>query len=891
VILALIAAGQRGVQVRDVVTLVVEVAFALVFCHALVAYVRGRDPLQRDVMLVFTAMATIFGLEVWRRVLGPPPAWLGGISSVLLLAQPYLTLRLVAQLRSVARPLRLAALIGFGVTGLPFALGRPMPPVVVLAAVAVFVAVETVAAGFLYREARRRSGSPRIRLMAAAAGTAAFAVAILAAGAGAAGPRAAAVAGDVALAVALASGVAYLVAFVPPRWLRQTWSTSAAYTMVTSLLEAPAGESPERIWQRYADTVCAVTASDTAVVLLGHPSDGIFEVAASPQPASADVAYPCRQLDMLLAAPQPVAVPGGSAPELAVALAARVGACYVRAVPLGLRSGGYGALVLLNTHRRLFPGDDVVLLGQLGAQAGLIAERGALLAEHERLNNDLAASVDALSMASKAKSDFLANMSHELRTPLNAILGFSELMDTPDGDPHAETVVPLEWIRHIRRSGRHLLDLISDILDLAKVEAGRIELKPEPLPLPATITDVVTTLRAVSDRKRLQITTDVPALTVTADRIRLRQILDNLLSNAIKFTPEDGRIHLSADHTDTEVRITVTDTGVGITADDHAKVFEEFAQVGDPTARQAGTGLGLTLTRRLVEAHGGLIELQSQPGQGSAFTVCLPGGTASTTTRTSRPADRPPQPGAVLIIEDDPAAAALLRTHLTDIGYPVDIAPTGQQGLDYARQHQPRAILLDLILPDLDGWQVLREIRTDPTIHNIPVIITTVVDDHNIGVPLGAVDYLIKPVNPEVLIAILNRHAVLPTPGKTTTALAIDDDPATLDLLTATLARHGTHTHTAATGSAGLALARQHPYDLIICDLLLPDTDGFAVIAALHTDPASTAIPILVLTGADLTDSDRDRLAAHVLDIVGKDTHTHDRLSDWLDRLHHHAPA
>jgi CheY-like chemotaxis protein len=233
----------------------------------------------------------------------------------------------------------------------------------------------------------------------------------------------------------------------------------------------------------------------------------------------------------------------------------------------------------------------------------------------------------------------------------------------------------------------------------------------------------------------------------------------------------------------------------------------------------------------------------------------------------------------------------LLRTHLTGIGYPVDIAATGQQGLDYARRHRPRAILLDLILPDTDGWQILREIRADQATHDIPVIITTVVDDHNIGAPLGAVDYLTKPVNPEVLIAILARHAVLPPPGTTATALAIDDDPATLDLITATLAHHGTHTHTAATGSAGLALARQRHYDLIICDLLLPDTDGFAVIAALHTDPANTAIPILVLTGIDLTDSDRHRLAGHVLDIVGKDANTRDRLGDWLNRLHHRTPA
>jgi signal transduction histidine kinase len=629
---------------RDVATLVVEVAFALLFIHALVTYLRHRDPLQRDVMLVFTAMAMIFGLEVWRRTLGPPPAGLAGVSTVLLLAQPYLTLRLAAQLRPVARLLRIAALAGFLLTALPFASGRVMPPALVLAAVAVFVVVELVAAGFLYREGRRRSGSPRIRLMAAAAGTAAFGVAILAAGAGTAGPRAEALAADVALTVALASGLGYLVAFVPPGWLRRSWSTSAAYTVLSNLLQAPAGEPPERIWQRYADSVCQVTASDAAVILLGDPVDGVCEVAAARAPANPDIAYPSQAVQALLAAAQPIATRHGpDLPDVAMALAHRIGGRYVRAVPLGLRSGGYGALVVLNTHRRLFSGDDVALLGRLGAQAGMIAERSALLAEQERLNNDLAASVDALSLAGKAKSDFLANMSHELRTPLNAILGFSELMDAPGDDPHAHTTVPVEFVRHIRGSGRHLLDLVNDILDLAKVEAGRIDLKLEPLPLPATTTDIVTTLRSVSDRKGLQISTDVPAITVTADRIRLRQILDNLLSNAIKFTPHGGSIHLSAEQTDTEIRITVADTGVGIAAAEQSKVFDEFAQVGDPNARRAGTGLGLTLTRRLAEAHGGHIELQSELGHGTQFTVCLPQSSHDAAASIATQA-APPQP-------------------------------------------------------------------------------------------------------------------------------------------------------------------------------------------------------------------------------------------------------
>ncbi len=592
--------------VRDVVTLVVEVCFAVVFGQALAAYLRRRDALQRDVMWVFTAMAVIFALDVWRRVAGPPPTWVSGASAVLLLAQPFLTLRMVARLRPVPVWLRRGALGGYVITAGPFITGATMPAPLVLAAVAVFVTVETAAAGFLYTEARRRSGSPRVRLRAAAAGTATFALAILASGAGAAGGRhAAVVAGGVALVVALVSASAYLVAFVPPRWLRRSWSTAAAYALTRRLLHAPAGEGPEQIWQRYADAVCDVAGVDFALVLLEAPGVGVREAAAARMDCRPDTGYEPEDLARLLATPSPMTTspPARGVPPLAVGLAARVRARYVTAVPLGVDSRDRGALVVLNIHRRLFAADDVTVLGELGEQANLLAQRGGMLAEHERLNTELAASVDALSLAGKAKSDFLASMSHELRTPLNAIIGFSDLMDPDDADPgEQQRLVPAEWVRHIRTSGRHLLNLNNDILDLAKVEAGRIGLKPEPLPLPTTIAEVVTTLRPVSERKRLHISTDVPAITVHADRIRLRQVPDNLLSNAIKFTPEGGSVHLSATRTDTEVRITVADTGVGIAPEDQKTVFDEFTQVGDPAARQAGTGLGLTLTRRLVEA-------------------------------------------------------------------------------------------------------------------------------------------------------------------------------------------------------------------------------------------------------------------------------------------------
>jgi signal transduction histidine kinase/CheY-like chemotaxis protein len=870
-----------------VITLIIELCFVAVFVEALVAYFRRRDGLQRDVVLVFVAMAVVFVLDLWQKIAGQPPAVVRGLSAVLLLAQPYLTLRLVTRLRPVPRWLRWSALLGVAGTAAPFALGRPLPTPMVLAAVGVFVAVEAIAAGFLASEARQRSGSPRVRLALAAAATAAFAVAILAAGAGTAGGNT--VTNTIARGLALASGVAYLLAFAPPRWLRRSWSASAGYAVTRRLLRAPPGESMAATWQRYAATVREVAGADAAVVLLEREGR-VREVTFMPTRAGAGqhgggLDYPSEALDAMLAAPQPVALGRGGGPDLATALAARVGACFVSAVPLGLPGGLRGALVLLNTHRRLFSDDDLHLLGELGAHAGLLAERGALLAEQARLNADLGAAVDSLSLASKAKSDFLASMSHELRTPLNAIIGFSDLMDGEETEAgEGMRLVPAEWIGHIRTSGRHLLDLINDILDLAKVEAGRIDLKLEPIALPTTIAEVVTALRPLTDRKHLRVTTDVPALAVTADRIRLRQILDNLLSNSIKFTPDGGRIHISAAGSTTEVRVSVADTGIGIAPADQKAVFEEFTQVGDAAARKAGTGLGLALTRRLVEAHSGTVELESELGVGTTFTVCLP-RTATPVSGEQFPATGPNGPGGVLVVEDDVAAAQLLCARLRDVGYEPILARGGAQCLDLAHKAHPDAILLDILLPDIDGWQVLRSLKADPATRDIPVIIATVLDEHDVGLALGAVDYLVKPIEPDALVALLTRHALLPTPPAAISVLAIDDEPAALDLVSETLKRHNVATTTAATGAQGLELARANHYDLIICDLLLPDLDGFHLVAALHADPATAGVPVLILTACDLSAADAGRLRGAVLDVVHKGESASGQLREWLTRL------
>src|SRR5439155_21746481 len=296
--------------------------------------------------------------------------------------------------------------------------------------------------------------------------------------------------------------------------------------------------------------------------------------------------------------------------------------------------------------------------------------------------------------------------------------------------------VPAEWIEHVYASGRHLLGLINDILDLAKIEAGRMELRPELVDLPELIGEVVTTLRPLVDGKSQRLSTVVPPVTVRADRTRLRQILDNLLSNAIKFTPEGGGIFVGVSDSPTDVQLTVADTGPGIAPADHHRVFEEFQQVGDPAKHQAGTGLGLALSRRLAEAHGGRLELASDVGAGARFTVHLPNLAPATEVAPST--GPPPAGSAVLLIEDEPSAARLLRTYLESAGYGITLARTGEDGLAIARRNRPDAILLDVQLPGIDGWEVLRRLKRDPDLLGVPVFMVTVLDNRDAGLALGA---------------------------------------------------------------------------------------------------------------------------------------------------------
>ncbi len=900
----------------------VEALFALVFVRSLIAYLKDRDPVQRDLMAVFSAVAMLFVLDVIRRVFGQPPAAVRAAALILLFAQPYFTLRLIHRIRPVPRWLQLAAVAGVAINTMLVLSAPKLSRGALIGVLIIFISVQTTAAVLLARGARGRTGSARIRFGIAAAATALFGFALFATASGSLIPALLDAGRATGYALALVSAIGYVAAFLSPLWVRWLWSGAAAYRVSRQLVEAPATDPPDRTWAQYAQTVREVSGADAVLIVppdgAGHRPVATAGVTGSGATGDEDDIRRLLTLPGLV----DIAARADDLPAFALAYAREARARYVTVCALPSPLGGSGALVLLNRRRGLFTEDDVRLLAELGGQAAIIAERAAVSAEQERLARELARSVRALSAASQAKSDFLASMSHELRTPLNAIIGFSELMRGEESMVDSR-VVPIEWIEHIYASGRHLLNLINDILDLAKIEAGRLELRPERVELSALVEETVNTLRPLAERKQLVLLAEVPVIDARVDRMRLRQVLDNLLSNAIKFTPDGGTITVRATRADGDVRISVIDTGIGIDLADQQRIFDEFQQVGAASEHQSGTGLGLALTKQLVESHEGRMELESTPGLGSSFTVCLPdvyavpaepplpvepaelaaaaaaAAAADVTEATEpvapeqvepvAPAPVPPDRGGILLIEDEPSAARLLRMYLESAGYRVRLASTGESGLLAAKKERPDAIVLDVLLPGIDGWAVLRQLKQDDRLRDVPVLVASVVDERDVGISLGAVDFFVKPIDRQRLLARLAEFLLRPGANADQMhVLAVDDDPVTLEVIAEALRAQHVDVVTARTGQEAVRLARTRPFDLIISDLQMPDIDGISLMSALDHDPATSRIPLLVVAGyegGDLAEADRSRLTAKALGILPKGEAVHEALHHWMTRL------
>jgi PAS domain S-box-containing protein len=494
----------------------------------------------------------------------------------------------------------------------------------------------------------------------------------------------------------------------------------------------------------------------------------------------------------------------------------------------------------------------------------------------------------ALQVANQHKSDFLANMSHELRTPLNAILGFSDLMvDDVTGkydDTHRR-----RFLAQINSSGRHLLALINDILDLSKVEAGQMVLRLENVVVENVVREVISTIDPLASKKSIQLEAHVEgAGEVPADAGKLKQMLLNLASNAVKFTPEGGRVTISAKRSADFLDISVADTGIGIAAADQIYLFEEFHQVDASTSRQQeGTGLGLALTKRFVQLHGGAVTVVSELGKGSVFTLRLPlvqrGMVPAVTPARTRTVDSGP---LVLVVEDNLQAANLLQRYLDRGGFRTVVAVNGTEAIAKARELHPVAITLDILLPGIDGWSVLTELKHEEATRDIPVVVISIVDDPELGLALGAIDYLVKPVDGKALLQRLAKYTFTNKVGtQETRILVVDDEPANVEWLEGVLKPAGFSVITARGGQEGIDLAKSERLDLVLLDLMMPRVSGFDVVEALQADEKTRSIPIMVLTAKDLTSDDKRQLNGHVAAVLSRGSTGAPDLVDWLKKL------
>ena len=518
-----------------------------------------------------------------------------------------------------------------------------------------------------------------------------------------------------------------------------------------------------------------------------------------------------------------------------------------------------------------------------------IAERKLLEDELRGKNEELEQQSRRVQEATRLKSEFLANMSHELRTPLNAIIGFAELMHDgkvgPVSDQHKEC------LSDILTSSRHLLQLINDVLDLSKVEAGKMEFRPEAVDVALVVKEVKDILRSLSARKRIVITAEIePGLgEVLLDPGKLKQVLYNYLSNALKFTPEGGQVAVRARVEGPEhFRLEVEDTGIGIRPEDLSSLFMEFRQVDAGTAKAyAGTGLGLALTKRIVEAQGGSVGVSSAPGRGSLFFAVLPrrtgGQPAPEAERSSRPH---PGVATILVVEDDTSDRNWLVEALSSEAYTVQVATTGRMALELCQERTFDAITLDLLLPDMSGWDVLKALRTTGRNQTTPAIVVTVVAEKGVAAGYAIHDYLVKPVRTGQLLASLQRAGVEPAGARA--ILVVDDDLPARRLMETTLQALGYRSVTAPDAEQGLRIAADQPPAAVVLDLMMPGMDGFEFLDRFKQTQTGQATPVIVWTAKDLTAEDYSRLssAAHavVLKSAGGTRSLIEELRSYLTR-------
>jgi signal transduction histidine kinase/DNA-binding response OmpR family regulator len=519
--------------------------------------------------------------------------------------------------------------------------------------------------------------------------------------------------------------------------------------------------------------------------------------------------------------------------------------------------------------------------------------------ETRRLIEELREANRRLEEFNRLKAEFVANMSHELRTPLTAIIGFAQLMQMNVGGAQPLEGQHAQAVERILRNGRHLLSLIDDVLDLSKIEVGRISIHPDYVDLVETVQSAFHELQSLANQKgldyRLTVRDEFPV--AYADPVRVRQIVINLLSNAIKFTVR-GRVEAEMARAGEDAwQFTVRDTGVGIRQEAVGLIFERFRQVDGSTTRAAGgVGLGLTIVQQIVRLLGGEIDVESIYGQGSTFVVRLPLNTLRSARAERADEDTRLAPGdsaravhparagrlqvgdeadaarpLVLVVEDDPDAASLLSESLEGAGYRVIVADSGEAGIELARAAGPSVITLDIMMPKVDGWSVLQTLRADERTRRIPVVICSIVDNRPLGYRLGASDYLVKPVSPERLVRSLRGVGATPDGGDGRYVLVVDDEQGFRSLVLAALRDAGYAARAAASGETALGIIRKETPAAVLSDLIMPNgMSGFELVARLRADGRTSKVPVILVTAKDVTEEDLRLVSGQIADVIRK---------------------
>jgi len=515
----------------------------------------------------------------------------------------------------------------------------------------------------------------------------------------------------------------------------------------------------------------------------------------------------------------------------------------------------------------------IIIFGVLVVSFILASRLSSTIGEMESARQEAITARDAAESANRTKSTFLANMSHELRTPMNAIIGYSEMLIEEAEDIGVKELVP--DLQKIRSAGKHLLALINDVLDLSKIEAGKMTLFLETFSVNEMVQEAASTIQPLLEKNsnKLEIVCPEDGGSMRADLTKVRQTLFNLFSNAAKFT-EKGRITLTVArrHTESGERISfaVSDTGIGMTEEQLSKLFMAFTQADASTTRKyGGTGLGLVISRKFCQMMGGDISVSSVHGEGTTFTVDLPAEVAEAAAGAAAAPSTKPSPAKmklVLVIDDDQDSAEILQRNLSKSGYEVVVAHSGPAGIEIARKMKPAAITLDVMMPGMDGWSVLTALKSDPETSGIPVILVTMLQDRQLGFTLGAAEFLTKPVNQDKLRQVLAKYCGQPSAY----TLVVEDDPGNRQLICRMLEKQGLRYQEAENGSIALERIATEIPALILLDLMMPVMDGFEFLSLLRQHPGYERIPVVVITAKDLTAQDRERLLGSVNQVIQK---------------------